>query len=275
MTQENGHGHLQRRADDVRRPRGRANCAARPRRRQGTPVSLRLPFDQAQAVAMTLPSLLARALQSLTGSPDARYVFPLDRWFVELSRQHDGSLLTLATNDGFEVSFGIPAEASKGLGLTLAGGPERLANGTRQNRRRWSRTEPALTSALRVAAWPRPDTPATTRCGYWCIVSCRNGTAGELIVAPRWSTRSIAGGERACRGTFARPPRADLYFRASLTASRPAWAHSSSWSAVPPLTPSPPTWTLSAVMIGSPPANATIPGTRATPGSAPPLRSLP
>jgi lipocalin len=115
MTQENGHGHLQRRADDVRRPRGRANCAARPRRRQGTSVSLRLPFDQAQAVAMTLPSLLARALQSLTGSPDARYVFPLDRWFVELSRQHDGLLLTLATNEGFQVSFGIPAEACRGL----------------------------------------------------------------------------------------------------------------------------------------------------------------
>jgi hypothetical protein len=70
-------------------------------------------------------------------------------------------------------------------------------------------------------------------------------------------------------------PRADLYFSASLTASRPARAHSSSWSAVPPLTPIPPTWTLSAVMIGSPPANAMIPGTWATPGSCPPLRSLP
>ena len=34
---------------------------------------------------MTLPSLLTRALKSLTGSPNARYVFPLDRWFVELS----------------------------------------------------------------------------------------------------------------------------------------------------------------------------------------------
>jgi hypothetical protein len=96
---------------------------------KGMPVSLRLPFDQAQAVAMTLPSLLTRALKSLTGSPDARYVFPLDRWFVELSRQHDGLLLTLATSDGFQVSFGIPAEACRGLGLTLAGGPERLAEG--------------------------------------------------------------------------------------------------------------------------------------------------
>jgi hypothetical protein len=93
---------------------------------KGTAVSLRLPFHQAQAVAMTLPSLLTRALKSLTGSPDARYVFPLDRWFVELSGQGDALLLTLATADGFQVCFGLPAEACRGLGLTLAGGPERL-----------------------------------------------------------------------------------------------------------------------------------------------------
>jgi hypothetical protein len=36
-------------------------------------------------------------------------------------------LLTLATADGFQVSFGLPAEACRGLGLTLAGGPARLA----------------------------------------------------------------------------------------------------------------------------------------------------
>ena len=96
---------------------------------QGIAISLRLPFEQAQAVAMTLPSLLTRALKSLTGSPNARYVFPLDRWFVELSGQGDGLLLTLATADGFQVSFGLPAEACRGLGLTLAGGPARLAEG--------------------------------------------------------------------------------------------------------------------------------------------------
>jgi len=35
-------------------------------------------------------------------------------------------LLTLATADGFQVSFGIPAEACRGLGLTLAGDRDRL-----------------------------------------------------------------------------------------------------------------------------------------------------
>jgi hypothetical protein len=38
-------------------------------------------------------------------------------------------LLTLATSDGFQVSFGISTEACRGLGLTLAGGPARLAEG--------------------------------------------------------------------------------------------------------------------------------------------------
>jgi hypothetical protein len=91
----------------------------------GTDVSLQLPFDQAQAVAMTLPSLLTRALRSLTGSATARYVFPLNHWAVEESKNQDGLLLTLATEEGFQVSFGIPAEACRGLSVTLAAGSGR------------------------------------------------------------------------------------------------------------------------------------------------------
>ena len=65
------------------------------------------------------------------------------------------------------------------------------------------------------------------------------------------------------------------YLSASLAASIPAWAQVSSWSAVPPLTPTAPICTLSSVMIGNPPANAIMPGTSASPGTMPPLRSLP
>ena len=65
------------------------------------------------------------------------------------------------------------------------------------------------------------------------------------------------------------------YLSASLTASMPAWAQLSSSSAVPPLTPIAPMCTLSAVMIGNPPAKAMMPGTSASPGTIPPLRSLP
>jgi hypothetical protein len=87
----------------------------------GADVSLQLPFDQAQAVAMTLPSLLTRALKSLTGSDAARYVFPLDHWTVERTDGSADLLLTLATDDGFNVCFAIPAAACDGLGSTLAG----------------------------------------------------------------------------------------------------------------------------------------------------------
>lgn len=85
----------------------------------GADVSLQLPFDQAQAIAMTLPSLLTRALKSLTGSATARYVFPLDHWTAEKTNGNDDLLLTLATDDGFQVCFGIPAAACRGLGSTL------------------------------------------------------------------------------------------------------------------------------------------------------------
>jgi hypothetical protein len=91
----------------------------------GADVSLELPFDQAQTVAMTLPSLLTHALKTLTGSVTARYVFPLDRWTLEQSKEHNGLLLTLATDEGFQVSFGIPSQACRGLGLTLVSGSER------------------------------------------------------------------------------------------------------------------------------------------------------
>ncbi len=93
----------------------------------GTELSLELPFDQAQAVAMTLPSLLTPALKSLTGSTTARYVFPLDHWLVEQSDDRDHLFLTLATTDGFQVSFGISSQTCRALGSTLAGNSGQLA----------------------------------------------------------------------------------------------------------------------------------------------------
>jgi hypothetical protein len=87
---------------------------------KGADVSLQLPYDQAQAIAMTLPSLLTRALRALTGKATARYVFPLDHWSAERSSDCDGLIITLETEGGFQVSFGIPKEACRSLGLTIA-----------------------------------------------------------------------------------------------------------------------------------------------------------
>jgi len=85
----------------------------------GAAVSVRLPFDQAEAVVMTLPSLLARALKRRTGNPEARYVFDLGEWLVEGAKAGNCLIVTLTTPDGFEVSFGIPFAACRSLGWTL------------------------------------------------------------------------------------------------------------------------------------------------------------
>ncbi|HKA79284.1 MAG TPA: hypothetical protein VKD43_04585 [Xanthobacteraceae bacterium] len=85
----------------------------------GAAVCVRLPFDQAEAVVMTLPSLLARALQRRTGKPEARYVSDLGEWSVEGAKAQNCLIVTLKTPDGFEVSFGIPFAACRSLGWTL------------------------------------------------------------------------------------------------------------------------------------------------------------
>ena len=86
---------------------------------QGNPMTLRVPFDKAQAVAMTLPQLLTLALREKTGSPKARYVFPLSGWRIEDTGGHNAVITTLVAEDGFEVSFCMPREACAGLGWAL------------------------------------------------------------------------------------------------------------------------------------------------------------
>jgi hypothetical protein len=85
----------------------------------GAQICLQVPFDHAQAMAMTLPRLLDVALKQVTGNPQARYVFPLGRWSVETASDENCLITTLSTEDGFEVSFGLPAEACRSLGWTL------------------------------------------------------------------------------------------------------------------------------------------------------------
>jgi hypothetical protein len=83
------------------------------------PITLQLPLDQAEAIVMTLPHLLANAVVRRTGSDQARYVFNLDEWSIESAKDQDCLLTTLKTTNGFEVCFGIPFEACRTLGSTL------------------------------------------------------------------------------------------------------------------------------------------------------------
>jgi hypothetical protein len=83
------------------------------------PVSVEFPFEQAQSIVMTLPQMLAKALQRRTGSPSSRYAFSLGRWSIETSDERSSLIMTLATDDGFQVSFAIPFDACRAIGWVL------------------------------------------------------------------------------------------------------------------------------------------------------------
>jgi hypothetical protein len=85
---------------------------------EGRPLSVEFPFEQAHAIIMTLPQMLAQALKRLTLDQAARYVFPLGRWSIE-SGDNQSLITTLATKDGFQVSFAIPFDACKAIGWAL------------------------------------------------------------------------------------------------------------------------------------------------------------
>jgi hypothetical protein len=85
----------------------------------GESSSLRVPFESAQAIAMTLPRLLSEAVRRITGEEQSRYVFPLGKWRVEAAEDQSGAIATLSTPDGFEVSFGITPAVCRGLGWAL------------------------------------------------------------------------------------------------------------------------------------------------------------
>jgi hypothetical protein len=83
------------------------------------PVSLLLPFENAESIAMTLPRLLTQAVRAQTRQHSARYVFPLGQWLLEGIEDHQCCILTLKTVDGFEVSFRVPQASCRALGWAL------------------------------------------------------------------------------------------------------------------------------------------------------------
>jgi hypothetical protein len=85
----------------------------------GQPVAVEFPFDQAQSIIMTLPEMLSKALKRCTQSQTSRYVFSLGRWSIE-SSDENSLIVTMATLDGFQVSFAVPFDACRAIGLALA-----------------------------------------------------------------------------------------------------------------------------------------------------------
>src|SRR5882757_7316280 len=93
----------------------------------GTPATLRLSLNQVGALAMTLPGLIDKALQTRYGDQSLRYAYPLDSWVVEQSTDPTQGMVTLSTADGFSVCFSIPRARQSELGEALAAQPEKKA----------------------------------------------------------------------------------------------------------------------------------------------------
>lgn len=96
----------------------------------GRTTGVELPFDSLRMLMMTLPRIQRTALIERSGQPGLRIAYPLGNWSLE--RSDDGSLLlTIATEDGFEVCFGLaPADAGE-LAAALFEGAESPAGGGR------------------------------------------------------------------------------------------------------------------------------------------------
>jgi hypothetical protein len=89
----------------------------------GRPATIRLSLNQVGALAMTLPGLIDKALQTRFGDQSLRYAYPLASWEVEQSTDPTQGMMTLRTVDGFSVCFSIPREQQSELGEALVAQP--------------------------------------------------------------------------------------------------------------------------------------------------------
>ena len=85
----------------------------------GQPATIRLSLTQVGALAMTLPGLIDKALQTRFGDQSLRYAYPLESWLVEESTDPSQGMMTLRTVDGFSVCFSIPRQQQSELGEAL------------------------------------------------------------------------------------------------------------------------------------------------------------
>ena len=81
--------------------------------------TIRLSLNQVGALAMTLPSLIGKALQTRYGDQSLRYAYPLESWVVEQSSDPAQSMVTLRTTDGFTVCFSMLREQQNQFGEAL------------------------------------------------------------------------------------------------------------------------------------------------------------
>jgi len=90
----------------------------------GTPAAVKLPLEQVSALAMTLPTLIEKALRKQFGDDSLRYTYQLGSWSLERSAFPGTSIVTLRATDGFGVCFSIQQQQQSELAEAFTTEPE-------------------------------------------------------------------------------------------------------------------------------------------------------
>lgn len=64
-----------------------------------------LPVDCLRSLLMTLPHVIDSALKVRHGDDTLKVVYPIGDWSLHAAEGSQGTILTIATPDGFKVSF--------------------------------------------------------------------------------------------------------------------------------------------------------------------------
>jgi hypothetical protein len=89
----------------------------------GQPATVTLSLNDAGSLAMTLPGLITRALQTRFADRSLYNAYPLASWAIEQSSDPAQVLVTLRTADGFSACFSVQRQQRNEFGEALLAEP--------------------------------------------------------------------------------------------------------------------------------------------------------
>ena len=89
----------------------------------GRPATVTLSLNDAGSLAMTLPGLITKALQTRFGDGSLSCAYPLASWAIEQSSDPTQVLVTLRTADGFSACFSVQRQQRNEFGEALLAEP--------------------------------------------------------------------------------------------------------------------------------------------------------